>query len=230
MLIFQILHAIIRIERIHLQIRCINQEPGTNKLAVHVMVAQHMTNVLTQEAFNALAEFLHAVRIRLLHVPRTIRVIRLARFEFADVLLDFVVPRHIRDQIANQRERFHRLHGNGLVERNLTQPRHAHQPRHSVDFRRARSALARFAVPAHGKITGLLRLNLMDGIKHDHAFCNRRRVFLEFARSAVAAPDLKRCGSAHPFISSMICFMSSVMGGSGSRRKLMDPSASRLIT
>ena len=38
---------------------------------VHVVVAQHVANVLAQEAFDALAEFLRTIRIRLLirHVP-----------------------------------------------------------------------------------------------------------------------------------------------------------------
>jgi hypothetical protein len=43
-----------------------------------------------------------------------------------------------------------------LIEIELAQPRHAHQLGHAVDFGRARAALARLAVPAHGQIVGLL--------------------------------------------------------------------------
>ena len=44
----------------------------------------------------------------------------------------------------------------------------------------------------HGEIVRLLRLNLMNGIEHDHAFAKRFVVVvLELAAPRVAAPDLK---------------------------------------
>ena len=41
--------------------------------------------------------------------------------------------------------------------------------RHAVDLGRARPALARLAVPAHGQVVGLLGLDLVHGVEHDHA-------------------------------------------------------------
>ena len=47
--------------------------------------------------------------------------------------------------------------------------RHAHQPGHAVDLRRARAAFARLAVPAHGQVRGLLGLDVVHRVEHDHA-------------------------------------------------------------
>ena len=70
-------------------------------------------------------------------------------------LLDFEVPGDVGDQILDQRERLHGLDGDGLIERQRVQARHAHQLGHAVDFRRAGTAFARLAVPADGQIVGL---------------------------------------------------------------------------
>ena len=80
---------------------------------------------------------------------------------------------------------------------------HAHQARQAVDFRRARAAFAGLAIPATGEVVGLRRLDLVDGIEHDHPFGDFGRVILEFAALRVAAPDPER-GSlgAAGFISS----------------------------
>ena len=158
-----------------------------------------------------------------------VRGIRFTRLELADSLLDFEVPGHIRNQIADQREGLHRFDLDGLIEGNLIETRHAHQARDTVDLGRAGPAFARFAVPAHGKIARLFRLDLMNGVEHDHPLRYRSFVILESARSPIAAPDLKR-SRCHYFISSIICFISSVIGGSGSRVIDMDPSGARLIT
>ena len=52
------------------------------------------------------------------------------------------VPGHVGHQVLDEREGLHRLDGDRLVERQLGQPRHAHQPRHAVDLGRAGAALA----------------------------------------------------------------------------------------
>ena len=77
--------------------------------------------------------------------------------------------------------------------------------------------LPAFAVPANGEIARLLRLDLMNGIEHDHPVRYRGRIILKSTGLPIAAPDLKSCRLGHYFISSIICFISSVMGGSGSR-------------
>ena len=102
----------------------------------------------------------------------------------------------------------HGLDGDGLVERERIQARHAHELRHAVDFGRARAAFARFAVPAHGQIVGLFGLDMVDGVQHHHAFGDFGVVIAELAAGLVAAPNLESCVS---FISShsIICFCSS---------------------
>ena len=50
---------------------------------------------------------------------------------------------------------------------------------HAVDFRRAGAALAGLAIPAAGEVVGLRRLDLVDGVEHDHAFGDFRGVIHE---------------------------------------------------
>ena len=65
--VFQVPQAIVRIERIHLQLpRCISEKRGPINSLVQVVVTQYVANVLAEEALNALAEFLRAVDIFLL--------------------------------------------------------------------------------------------------------------------------------------------------------------------
>ena len=58
------------------------------------------------------------------------------------------------------------------------------QARHAVDLGRARAALARLAVPAHGQVAGLLGLDLVHGVEHDHALRDLGRVVAEARRPA----------------------------------------------
>ena len=64
----------------------------------------------------------------------------------------------------------------GLVEVELVEPRHAHEARLAVDLRRARAALARLAVPADGQVVGLVGLDAVHGVEHDHALADLGRV------------------------------------------------------
>ena len=98
------------------------------------MIAQHVADVLAQEALNAFAELLHAVDIFLGHAPGPIRRVRHSGLKWFDGLLDFEVPGDVRHQISDRWKRSQWLYGDGFVERQLVQPRHAHQPRHAVDF------------------------------------------------------------------------------------------------
>ncbi len=108
-----------------------------------------------------------------------------------------VVPGNVRHQVANTRKRVHRLDGHGLVELQLAQPRHAHQPRLPVDFRRARPALPGFAVPADRQIVGLRRLDAMHHVQHHHPRLDLGRVIHELARRTRRRA---RCGTSRsPF-------------------------------
>jgi hypothetical protein len=64
-----------------------DQEARADELVVLVVVAQHVTDVLAQEALDALAEFLHAVDVFLLHPPRAVRRVGFARLERLDLFL-----------------------------------------------------------------------------------------------------------------------------------------------
>ena len=72
-------------------------------------------------------------------------------------LLGAVIPRDVGHEVLHHREGAHRLDGDRLVERQVVEPRHAHQPRLAVDLRGARAALAGLAVPTHGEVVGLSR-------------------------------------------------------------------------
>src|SRR6185437_4937207 len=108
--------------------------------------------------------------------------------------------------------------------------RHAHQLRLSVDFRRARSAFAGLAIPAHSDIVGLLVLDAVHGIENHHAAGDFSSVIHEFAAAVVAAPDTKRRLIGHAYLfSSITCFISSVSGTTGTRSSCGRPSAPLLM-
>ena len=127
------------------------------------------------------------------------------RLELLDLLLDPEVPRHVGDQILDRRKRAHRLDGHRLVQVQLAEPRHAHQPGLAVDFRGARAALAGLAVPPHGEVRRLLGLDAVNGVEHDHAVRHLgverlvgavisdlpRRSVLE--KAGLSSPDLEGC-------------------------------------
>jgi hypothetical protein len=50
-----------------------NQKTWAHEFLVLVMVAQHVTDVLAQEAFDALAKFLDAVNVNLRDAPGAVR-------------------------------------------------------------------------------------------------------------------------------------------------------------
>ena len=86
--VLELRHAVLGVERVHLERRAVDEEPRADELVVHVVVAQHVADVLAQEALDALAEFLHAVDVVLLHPPGAVRRVGLARLERLDPLLD----------------------------------------------------------------------------------------------------------------------------------------------
>ena len=69
---FRSASAIVGVERMHLERRCIDEEARPDELLVLVVIAQHVADVLAQEALDALAEFLHAIDVALLHPPRAV--------------------------------------------------------------------------------------------------------------------------------------------------------------
>src|SRR5258707_10292069 len=208
----------------HLQGGHVHEEARADEAVVQTMVPQHVTDVLAQEALDALAEFLDAVHVGLRHAPGPVGRVRWPRLEGLDRLLHREVPGHVRHQVLDQREGLHGLEHDRFVEREVREPAHAHELGHAVDLGRARSALARLAVPAHGQVGGLLGLDAVDGVEHDHALRDLGRVIHEAAALGIATPDAEGRGR-HYFISSMTCLSSPGISGIGTRSTRISPSA-----
>src|SRR5437773_2681161 len=144
-----------------------------------------MTNVLAEETLNALAEFLNAVNVFLLHSP-----IRASfGLESRNLLVDLVIPRNICDQVFDHRERLHRQNSDGLVLRKGIHACFAGESRSPVDFRRTRAALAGLAIPADSEVWSLVLLNVMKCVEHDHARRHWNLVISGLAAFAIAAED-----------------------------------------
>src|SRR5581483_308058 len=118
-------NSIRRIERMHLK-RCdMDQEPRANEFVMHLMIAQHVADVLTKKAFNAFTELLHTIDILLLHPPRAIGSIRRSRIKWFDCFLNTKVPGNVRDQVFQNWKSFHRLDGYRSVQWQVAETRHA---------------------------------------------------------------------------------------------------------
>src|SRR4029434_10161881 len=106
---------------------------------------------------------------------------------------------------------------------------HAQQPGAAVDLGRAGAALAGLAVPAHGQVAGLGRLDTVDGVQHDLAVLAGHGVVAQLAAGLVAAPQPEVDvvgGHERGFSSNSVC-RSSGMSSSGSRLTVTLPSRSR---
>src|SRR5262249_17042225 len=105
-----------------------------------------------------------------------------------------------------------------LARLEVAHARHAHEARLAVHLGTARTAAARFAVPAHREIRRLLRLHVVHGVEHHHAGVRLHLVPFEFAPFLVPPPNPPRCflGSGHGYLSSSRIFLiSSGTSGSG---------------
>ena len=182
--------AVVRVERMHLERREPHEVPRSReRRLVLLVVADDMADVLAQEALDALVEFLHALDVLLVHPPRAVGFLRL-RLERGDRLRLLVVVGDVGDEILDDRERLHRRDGDLLARLEGVHPRHAHELRVAVDLGAARAALARLAVPAHGEIGRVRRLDAVHDVEDDHALIGRHAVIDELPAGAVAAPDL----------------------------------------
>ncbi len=182
-------HAIGHIQRMHLQRGGVDEVTRPDELVVLVMVAQHVTDVLAQEALDALPKLLHAIHVALVDSPCPVGRIRRPRREALNLRLHAVIPGDVRHEIAHVRKRTHGFHRHGLVVRQLVQASHAHELGLPIDLCRARAALARLAIPAHREIVCLLRLDLMHGVENDHAFIRLGDVVVQRAAAVRTAPQ-----------------------------------------
>ena len=72
----QLLHPVRHVERMHLQRGGVDQEPRPDEFLVQLVVAQHVADVLAEEALDALPELLHPVDVRLGHPPGAVGRVR----------------------------------------------------------------------------------------------------------------------------------------------------------
>src|SRR5262245_53039521 len=98
--VLEIARAPLHVERIHLECRRVQQMTWPDKLREHAMVAQHVTDILTEKTLDALAELLHAFGIDLSHSPGAVGLWSF-RLEFLDGLLGLKIPRHVSDEVTN---------------------------------------------------------------------------------------------------------------------------------
>ena len=85
----------------HFQRGGVNEEARADEFVVLVVVAQDVADVLAEETLDALAEFLHAIDVLLLHAPGAVGGIGRARLELLDLLFDAEVPRNVGDEVAD---------------------------------------------------------------------------------------------------------------------------------
>src|SRR5439155_26604108 len=138
-----------------------------------------------EKTFDALAEFLHSVHVRLRHPPRAVGRVGRTGLEGPDLFLHPEIPGDVGDEVPDVRKGLHRLDGHRLVEGQVAQPGHAHQARQSVDLGGAGTAFAGLAVPAAGEVIGLAGLDAVHGVEHDHAFADLARVGAECSAALV---------------------------------------------
>jgi len=187
----QFFDAIFCIEWMHLQCGDMNQETWPDEFVVHLVVAQHVADILTEKTLDAFPEFLDTIDVFLLHSPGTVRRVGGPRLEGFDFFLHAKIPGNIGDQVFDDRKSFDRLDGDGLFQRELTQSGHAHELWHAVNFGRAGPALSRLAVPPAGEIGGLRPLDVVHRVEHDHAFGDFGSVRTKLAALGVTAPDFE---------------------------------------
>src|SRR5262245_8036089 len=151
-------NAIRRVERVHLQGGQPDHEARPDEPILARLIPQHVADVLAQEAFDALAELLHAIHILLTHAGVPIRGPG-ERTEGRDPLVLLVVPGDVGHQVLDDREGLHRLHGDRLGGAVLIHTGHAGETGLAVDLHAARAALARLAVPAYREVVREPRLD-----------------------------------------------------------------------
>ena len=171
----------------HLVLSQANKVSRPCKVIEELVVPQDVAGVDAQEAFNALTEVLHAVGLHLIEFP----IHALRAVDGGNPLSNVVIPAHVGDEVLHVREGLHGADFDGLAGwrfcDDVTHSCHAHQAWPSVDFSRARAALAGFAVPADGHVGLLVVLDAVQAVEHDHAFVKFQFIGLKFGIIPFAA-------------------------------------------
>src|SRR5882762_4287905 len=189
--------AVDGVERVHIEAGQLDEEARPRERAlVLLVVADDVTDVLAQEALDALVELLDAIDVLLHHPVRAVglRWLDAQRRHLPGLL---VVVGDVGDEVADGREAADRRHRDRLALLEEIHPRHAHEARLAVDLGAARAALAGLAVPAHREVGGLRGLDAVDDVEHHHARARLDLVFLEVAPAGVAPEHVHRDGRHH---------------------------------
>src|SRR5580698_7539702 len=105
------------VERMHFKRSCTYEEPWTAKFFLLMVVTQNVAHILAKEAFNALAKFLYAINIPLVHLPLDAST-RLKRW---NLLIYSEIPGDVSNKILDHGKSLHRKESDGLVERKSIQ-------------------------------------------------------------------------------------------------------------
>src|SRR3989442_6844442 len=101
---------------------------------MHLMVAEHVADILTKKTFNAFPELLHTVDVLLLHSPGAVWRVGRSWLERFDLFLYPKIPRDVCDQVLEQWKCFYRLHRHPVFLTQLALPRPLHMLLASADF------------------------------------------------------------------------------------------------
>src|SRR6516165_5305749 len=222
--------AIARVQRMHVEAGQLDEEARARERTLLVLViADHVTDVLAEEALDALVELLDAIDVFLHHPIGAVGLRRLEP-ERRHLLGLLVVVGHVGDEVADQREGPDRRDRDRVARLEQVHPGHAHQARLAVDLGAARAALAGLAVPAARQIVGLGRLDLVDHVQHDHAFLGLDRVMLEAAARGIPAEHPHRELRHRYFLSWKSALSSAGISGKASRLRASAPCLWRMTT
>src|ERR1700730_10219304 len=209
--------AIHGVERVHLERGGLDEEARAREgLLLLLVVADHVADVLAQEALDALVELLPALDVLLHHPVLAVRVRRLEP-QRRHLLGLHVVVGDVGDQVPDQGEGPDGGHRDRLPLLEHVHPGHAHEARLAVDVRAARAALARLAVPPAGQVLGLGGLDAVDDVQHHHTLAALDLVPLEVAGRRGPA-ELRHGEEGQHFRSCKRSYSSGFIWGSGSRR------------
>ena len=143
------LHAIVGVERVHLQSGESNEQAWTCKgRLVFIMITNHVANVLAKKTLDTLVKLLHAVDVFLKHATGAVGLFRF-RFKRGHLTSFSEIERDVGHEVANHRKCAHGRNCDGLAGLEDIHARHTHEPRFAVDLGTARSTFAGFAVPAN---------------------------------------------------------------------------------
>ena len=96
--VFQVFETVEGVEGVHGKGSDADEKPRAGKF-LDLLITHHMADILAEETFDALVEFLDAVDVFLHHAVSSICLPRF-RGQWSDVFVDFVIPGDIGDEVS----------------------------------------------------------------------------------------------------------------------------------